>query len=433
MSLFYSKNSDKTAKNPSVHITLPICCHICLGKVKDPVLCSNNHVFCKFCLDEWLKNSEICPACRTLINEEKPYKKILGSLEDSSNINMNDPSIRTHMRRTRMKMIFEEFQSDMDCLEERLGIMTKENETLKEINTDLCKRINEKEEKSNNICKETEEISTILKLSSKLQQMIIANEELSRSNVELKKELQTINNERESMMKEIKRLQEDSNFNSSPHKYNKYAMVALQTKNDNYEREIQQWMKALKNADNIIEELTIDLEKYKNMKRMNAPIGTDLLASQEDFGNSLRSYPSCLEHSRVTSPQEIIDNPQVRDEIAGDNNSSSSYLYPACSKLVELTKAHRLQDNNFSSVRNLFPESTRRVSRIDLVTDQNFVTDRSKSCNLSSIRIDDNQSNSISANRNSEFIDVHSFSSKNSLVPDNDSSPLKKVKVEGDT
>ena len=41
-------------------------------------------------------------------------------------------------------------------------------------------------------------------------------------------------------------------------------MVALQTKVGNYEREIQQWKKALKRADDYIEELNSEIEKYKN-------------------------------------------------------------------------------------------------------------------------------------------------------------------------
>ena len=192
-------------------------------------------------------------------------------------------------------------------------------------------------------------------------------------------------------------------------------------------------MKALKRADNIIEELTIDLEKYKNIKRANAPSGIDLLSSHDDFANSLRSrsYPSCLEHGSLASPLERV---QMRDEIASDNNPSVSYLYPASSKLVELTKAHLLEDNSLSSVRNLFPDSTRRESHT------NIAIDRPKSCNQSGVRTNDvNCSNhiDISVGQNSSnlsFNSTQSFSSssKNALFPDYESSPFKKIKVEHD-
>ena len=60
----------------SLVFTLPISCQICLSKVKDPVICSNRHVFCKGCMDTWLQRMKQCPACRIDITEGE-YTEVL--------------------------------------------------------------------------------------------------------------------------------------------------------------------------------------------------------------------------------------------------------------------------------------------------------------------------------------------------------------------
>ena len=61
--------SNGGAPNSSLVFTLPISCQICLSKVKEPVICSNRHVFCKICMDVWLLRNNQCPACRITIDE----------------------------------------------------------------------------------------------------------------------------------------------------------------------------------------------------------------------------------------------------------------------------------------------------------------------------------------------------------------------------
>lgn len=48
------------------------------SKVRQPVICINNHVFCSVCIDLWLKNNSQCPACRVPITPENPCKEIIG-------------------------------------------------------------------------------------------------------------------------------------------------------------------------------------------------------------------------------------------------------------------------------------------------------------------------------------------------------------------
>jgi len=42
-------------------------CSICLDVVKEQKELSCNHVFCKICINKWLKINKSCPCCRMMI------------------------------------------------------------------------------------------------------------------------------------------------------------------------------------------------------------------------------------------------------------------------------------------------------------------------------------------------------------------------------
>lgn len=54
---------------------------VILRKVREPVVCPNQHVFCSNCMDTWLRSHSFCPTCRTSITAEQPCKKIIGKEE----------------------------------------------------------------------------------------------------------------------------------------------------------------------------------------------------------------------------------------------------------------------------------------------------------------------------------------------------------------
>ena len=79
-------------------------------------------------------------------------------------------------------------------------------------------------------------------------------------------------------------------------------MVALQTKVDNYEREIQQWKKALKRADDYIEELNSEMEKYKNN------ISADGVMEKRDSNDTTQPLPGESYKLPTSSTGENIKN-----------------------------------------------------------------------------------------------------------------------------
>uniref|UniRef100_A0A673GZ45 Uncharacterized protein n=1 Tax=Sinocyclocheilus rhinocerous TaxID=307959 RepID=A0A673GZ45_9TELE len=55
---------------------------IYISKVRQPVICCNNHVFCSNCIKVWLEKSSQCPTCRVAITPENPCREIIGATTD---------------------------------------------------------------------------------------------------------------------------------------------------------------------------------------------------------------------------------------------------------------------------------------------------------------------------------------------------------------
>ncbi|CAB4019211.1 E3 ubiquitin- ligase PDZRN3-like [Paramuricea clavata] len=59
-------------------------CPICTDVLKDPVQCHNQHLFCRACITEHLKNSQTCPVCMEKLTEEalsKPARIVTNILD----------------------------------------------------------------------------------------------------------------------------------------------------------------------------------------------------------------------------------------------------------------------------------------------------------------------------------------------------------------
>ncbi len=51
----------------SIQPEVDLICTICLDVLNDPCKCSNNHAFCKVCLEHCVADRRVCPICRTYI------------------------------------------------------------------------------------------------------------------------------------------------------------------------------------------------------------------------------------------------------------------------------------------------------------------------------------------------------------------------------
>ncbi|CAB4019213.1 E3 ubiquitin- ligase NRDP1 isoform X2 [Paramuricea clavata] len=67
-------------------------CPICTDVLKDPVQCHNQHLFCRACITEHLKNSQTCPVCMEKLTEEALSKppRIVTNILDGLMINCDN-------------------------------------------------------------------------------------------------------------------------------------------------------------------------------------------------------------------------------------------------------------------------------------------------------------------------------------------------------
>ncbi len=127
----HAYKTQSTLPNASVYSTLPITCHICLGKVKEPCVCPNLHAFCSFCIETWLEKSKQCPTCRIVINKENPCRRVLGSADTFDDVDMLKPTDFSHasIRKARLFNLFEQYEDEI----------TRLNKHIDSLNVDITK------------------------------------------------------------------------------------------------------------------------------------------------------------------------------------------------------------------------------------------------------------------------------------------------------
>uniref|UniRef100_A0A8C1LME4 RING finger protein 219-like n=1 Tax=Cyprinus carpio TaxID=7962 RepID=A0A8C1LME4_CYPCA len=203
-------------QNVTLSLTLPICCQICLGKVRQPVICCNNHVFCSNCIKVWLEKSSQCPTCRVAITPENPCREIIGATTDCES--SESDSVKRRLRKTRGELLLREYEDEIETL-------LKENEDLKSKNLSLEMQL-----------KTAVEPSTVL---------VPQSVPTSKNYNESYKILVTL-------MYKTDLICGLSQFTS---RFGRYTVAALEAKIHQYERDVAQLKRALERSDKYIEEL----------------------------------------------------------------------------------------------------------------------------------------------------------------------------------
>ncbi|XP_057563925.1 ORC ubiquitin ligase 1 isoform X1 [Hippopotamus amphibius kiboko] len=282
----------QTVQNVTLSLTLPITCHICLGKVRQPVICINNHVFCSICIDLWLKNNSQCPACRVPITPENPCKEIIGGTSESEP--MLSHTVRKHLRKTRLELLHKEYEDEIDCLQKEVEELKSKNLSLEsQIKTILdpltLMQGNQNEDKHlvadnpSKIDPETvaewkKKLRTANEIYEKVKDDVDKLKERGSNGVyQSLKELTLHNPDWFASMKVNKKLKLENGGlvrenlrlkaevdNRSPQKFGRFTVAALQSKVEQYERETNRLKKALERSDKYIEELESQITQLKN-------------------------------------------------------------------------------------------------------------------------------------------------------------------------
>ncbi|XP_038166359.1 ORC ubiquitin ligase 1 [Arvicola amphibius] len=338
----------QTVQNVTLSLTLPITCHICLGKVRQPVVCTNNHVFCSICIDLWLKNNSQCPACRVPITPENPCKEIIGGTGESEP--MLSPMVRKHLRRTRLELLHKEYEDEIDCLQKEVEELKSKNLSLEsQIKTILDpltlmqgSQNEDKHPAADNQSKTDPE--TVVEWKKKLRTANEIYEKVKDDVDKLKEANKKLKLENGGLLRENLRLKAEVD-NRSPQKFGRFTVAALQSKVEQYERETNRLKKALERSDKYIEELESQVAQLKHSDEVKedmdalcqrapsadgkGPKGSDELVASKNQGDSVRKQAGAATSTSAshltTSSCRLADTSCARQE-------STSKTEPNCPK-----------------------------------------------------------------------------------------------------
>ncbi|XP_006978036.1 ORC ubiquitin ligase 1 [Peromyscus maniculatus bairdii] len=336
----------QTVQNVTLSLTLPITCHICLGKVRQPVVCTNNHVFCSICIDLWLKNNSQCPACRVPITPENPCKEIIGGTGESEP--MLSPTVRKHLRRTRLELLHKEYEDEIDCLQKEVEELKSKNLSLEsQIKTILDPltlmqggQNEDKHPAADNPSKT--DLETVAEWKKKLRTANEIYEKVKDDVTKLKEANKKLKLENGGLLRENLRLKAEVD-NRSPQKFGRFTIAALQSKVEQYERETNRLKKALERSDKYIEELESQVAQLKHSDEAKGEMdalcqrapsadgkgskGSDEVAASKSQGDSARKQAgsaTSISAPHLTTPSSrLADTSSVRQE-------STSKTEPNC-------------------------------------------------------------------------------------------------------
>ncbi|KAK9973037.1 hypothetical protein ABG768_023786 [Culter alburnus] len=236
-------------QNVTLSLTLPISCQICLGKVRQPVICCNNHVFCSNCIKVWLEKSSQCPTCRVAITPENPCREIIGATTDSES--NESCSVKRRLRKTRGELLLREYEDEIETL-------LKENEDLKSKNLSLEMQLKTALEPSMILVPQSEtstvDLSALEESANKLRAANDLYRKVKQDLERLKEANKTLRSQNFDLIQENMRLKAEVD-SRSPQKFGRYTVAALEAKIHQYERDVAQLKRALERSDKYIEEL----------------------------------------------------------------------------------------------------------------------------------------------------------------------------------
>ncbi|XP_039866644.1 ORC ubiquitin ligase 1 [Simochromis diagramma] len=233
----------------TLSLTLPISCQICLGKVRQPVICSNHHVFCSSCMEMWLKKANQCPTCRVPITTENPCREIIGGTNEGDH--SDSPSVRKCLRKTRGELILREYEEEIE------GLM-RENEELKTKNQSLEEQLKTALDPcSINIVQLDEQRVAPFVLeewTNKLRAATDVCDKVKKDMDKLKEANKTLRSQNVDLVQENMRLKAEV-ASRSPQKFGRYTVAALEAKIQQYQRDVDHLKRALERSDQYIDEL----------------------------------------------------------------------------------------------------------------------------------------------------------------------------------
>uniref|UniRef100_A0A3Q2QAG6 RING-type domain-containing protein n=1 Tax=Fundulus heteroclitus TaxID=8078 RepID=A0A3Q2QAG6_FUNHE len=298
----------------TLFLTLPISCQICLGKVRQPVVCANHHVFCSCCMETWLKKAGQCPTCRVPITAENPCREIIGGTNEGDY--SESPSMRKCLRKTRGELLLREYEEEIDGL-------VRENEELKSKNQSL-----EEQLKTallpctlNTVQPDDKRISlfAVEEWKNKLQAATDVCDKIKQDMDKLREANKALRSQNMDLVQENMRLKAEV-ASRSPQKFGRYTVAALEAKIQQYERDVDHLKRALERSDQYIEDLESQVRRTEDR-----PVETqDAVGESKSASGVLRQNGKLHMMMRSLSENErssICSNPEAECRTFSRNNS----------------------------------------------------------------------------------------------------------------
>ncbi|XP_061133381.1 ORC ubiquitin ligase 1 isoform X1 [Syngnathus typhle] len=285
----------------TLSLTLPISCQICLGKVRQPVICGNHHVFCSSCMEMWLKKSSQCPSCRLPITSENPCREIIGGTNESDHA--ESPSVRKCLRKTRGELLLREYEEEIEGL-------ARENEELKTKNQNLELQLRTALDPCTISSTQTEDKrvdpSFMEELAKRLQTAQNVCDEVKQDMNKLKEANKTLRSQNVDLVQENMRLKAEV-VSRSPQKFGRYTVAALEAKIQQYQKDVEHLRKALERSDQYIDDLEnrvrVSEKKCAELQDKTSTPGLESFSQQQRIQMMMRSLSDNERGSICSNPE----------------------------------------------------------------------------------------------------------------------------------
>uniref|UniRef100_UPI00398E74CE ORC ubiquitin ligase 1 isoform X2 n=1 Tax=Pristiophorus japonicus TaxID=55135 RepID=UPI00398E74CE len=282
-------------------------------KVRHPVICSNNHVFCIMCMQSWLKNSTQCPTCRIPITSENPFKEVLGGTDGTENC--DTPSVKRHLRKTRLELLHKEYEDEIESLQKEIEELRGKNLSLELQLQTIFDPMTPSSSSKNDNRKQSparqngspdsisqQEWRAKLKVATEIYEKTKADlDKLKETNRKLRVQNGDLIRENLHLKAEV-----DSR---SPQKFGRFTVAALQSKVEQYEREMNRLKRALERSDKYIEDMEFQIEQLKVRSERKENEGGKLCPESPSASLQTGENGSCRElwnHHDDTKENRII-------------------------------------------------------------------------------------------------------------------------------
>ncbi|KAM3877247.1 ORC ubiquitin ligase 1 [Diretmus argenteus] len=287
----------------TLSLTLPISCQICLGKVRQPVICANYHVFCSSCMEMWLKKASRCPSCRVPITADSPCREIIGGTNESEHSESH--SMKKCLRKTRGELLLREYEEEIEGLH-------RQNEELKTKNQCLESQLKTVLDPCSISTAQTDDKKVdpvvLEEWANKLRAATDVCNKVKQDSDKLKEANKTLRSQNVDLVQENMRLKAEV-ASRSPQKFGRFTVAALEAKIQQYERHVDHLKRALERSDQYIEDLEsrVSEPERKPPEMQDAPgdaeAGSEDLMEQQRIKMMKRSLSDAERQSICSNPE----------------------------------------------------------------------------------------------------------------------------------